>query len=33
LGQAAAFAVNTALVASQWQHRLWTVCLHPPTSA
>ena len=30
VGNAAAFAVNAALVARQWQHRAWTVSLHPP---
>ena len=28
-GQATTFVVNAALVASQWQHRAWTVALHP----
>ena len=28
-GHMAAFAVDPALVASQWQHRIWTVHLHP----
>ena len=27
---AAAFAVNAALVASKWQHRAWSVPMHPP---
>jgi len=30
VGRAAAFAVNAALGASQWQHRVRTVFLHPP---
>jgi len=31
VGHEADFAGNAVLVASQWQHRAWTVSLHPPT--
>jgi len=30
-GHTATLAVCAALVESQWQHRAWTVSLHPPT--
>jgi len=33
VGSAAAFAVNLALVPSQWQHRAWTFSLHLPINA
>jgi len=29
VGHTAAYAVNAALVESQWQHRTWTASLHP----
>jgi len=28
VGHAAGFAVNAALVSSQWRHLVWTVTLH-----
>ena len=33
VGYAAAFAVNAALLAGQWQRRAWTVPLHPLINA
>jgi len=33
VGHAAAFAVNAALVASQWQRRTWNAPVHPPINA
>jgi len=33
MGHVTALAVNAALVASQWQHRAWTVSLHSPINA
>jgi len=33
VGHAAAFAVNAAVVRSQWQPRVWTFPLHPPINA
>jgi len=33
VGHAAVFADNAALVTSQWQYRVLTVSLHPPTKS
>jgi len=33
VGHAAVFAVNAALVASQWQQRAWSLPLHPLINA